>query len=116
MEKREKTHETLCWGCEKACGKCSWSKKFVPVEGWEAKPTTVYIREETLPSGEVKRYYTDSFDVYKCPEFEPLKGMKKDPTIDDVKWLRSFRQSDRKETECQKARRELQKLIRKMIF
>ena len=116
MKKQETTHETLCWGCEKAQKRCSWSKRFEPVKGWEAEPTKVYIREETLPSGEVKRYYQDSFDVYKCPEFEPLKGMKKDPTIDDVAWLKSFKEIKHEETEGQRQRREFQELIRKMIF
>lgn len=31
--------ETLCWTCQNACGGCSWSKSFTPVEGWDAKPT-----------------------------------------------------------------------------
>lgn len=60
-------HSTLCWDCEKACGKCSWSKKFIPVEGWVATPTKVSIGENQ---------YIDSFDVYECPEFELLKMLK----------------------------------------
>lgn len=120
MAKREAKRETLCWGCEKAQKKCSWSKNFEPVKGWDAKPTKVYIREETLPSGKVKRYYEDSFCVRKCPEFEPLKGMKKDPTIDDVKWLRSFNKQERirkhTETDLQKQRREFKELILKMVL
>ncbi len=66
----EKEHESLCWCCENARGGCSWSKNFEPVQGWNAKPTKVCIRKKTLKSGKKKRYYTDSFDVYDCPEFE----------------------------------------------
>ena len=65
-----KEHDTLCWECEKACGRCSWSKNFTPVEGWKAVPTKVYI------GGESKNKYIDSFDVYECPEFELLKAVK----------------------------------------
>lgn len=54
---------TLCWGCERACGRCSWSKSFVPVEGWTATPTKVGAGNNLI----------DSFIVYKCPEFKPLK-------------------------------------------
>lgn len=32
---------TLCWSCAKACKKCSWSRNFEPVEGWEAEKTTL---------------------------------------------------------------------------
>ena len=44
--------ETLCWDCAKACGRCSWSSNFVPVDGWEA-----------IPCGK-------SYEVVRCPEFE----------------------------------------------
>lgn len=53
-------NETLCWYCEKACGNCSWSKNFTPVEGWKADPTKV---QETI----------DSFVVHECPKFELMK-------------------------------------------
>ena len=29
--------EQLCWACQKACGDCSWSSCFQPVEGWTAE-------------------------------------------------------------------------------
>lgn len=51
---------TLCWQCAKACGKCSWSGgKFVPIDGWEAKPT--YIKDQ---EGVIR-----SFLITACPEF-----------------------------------------------
>lgn len=59
-----KKQDTLCWGCQNACGGCSWSsKKQIPVPGWVAKPThrkiSRYIRPELA----------DSFLVLECPEF-----------------------------------------------
>ena len=65
-EKYVPKHSTLCWDCEKAGGGCSWSKSFTPVEGWTAIPTKV--RSDSLSIRHI-----DSFDVYECPEFEPLK-------------------------------------------
>jgi predicted nucleic acid-binding Zn ribbon protein len=44
---------SLCWDCQNACGGCSWSRSFEPVEGWEAKPSE------------------DSFFVINCPQFIP---------------------------------------------
>ena len=28
----QKKHSTICWNCKKACGGCSWSRDFFPVE------------------------------------------------------------------------------------
>jgi len=53
--------ETLCWYCQNACGNCSWSKYFQPVNGWLAKPRIIYY------SSEDKKI--DSFLVIKCPLF-----------------------------------------------
>ena len=55
--------DTLCWKCQKAGGKCSWSKCFEPVEGWDAKPTKV------IDYCGGKQIITDSFNVRHCPEF-----------------------------------------------
>ena len=52
---------TLCWDCAKAVGKCSWSKPFRPVEGWEIIPT-----RKTTNDG---RGYKSCI-VLKCPEFK----------------------------------------------
>lgn len=58
MKNKGKRHCTLCYYCAKATtGGCSWSKKFIPVEGWKAKPTI-------LDGGR-----THSFEVFRCPEF-----------------------------------------------
>ena len=74
-----KKHSTLCWDCDKACGKCSWSKRFKPVDGWKAVPTKVWI------GGESRHPWGDSFDVYECPEFEPLNIKNKDEFIKLIK-------------------------------
>ena len=51
---------TLCWRCENACAKCSWSKDFTPVEGWVAIPTKIRESHEGT---------IDSYIVLKCPQF-----------------------------------------------
>ena len=58
---------TLCWECKKASGGCSWSKKFVPVEGWDATPTKVWVGHTSA------KPYIDSFHVNECPEFEQIE-------------------------------------------
>lgn len=54
--------DTLCWACENACGRCSWSqKKSKPVPGWEAMPTQINVgRGAGL----------ESYTVLRCPQFE----------------------------------------------
>lgn len=51
--------EQLCWTCQKACGDCSWSSCFQPVEGWTAE--------------RVHRKTYDSYRITKCPEYVPDK-------------------------------------------
>ena len=72
-------HKTLCWECENACGKCSWSRDFTPVEGWSAKPTKI-LSNTTMLNEEGKIVcvptFVDSFDVYDCPQFELLEAIK----------------------------------------
>ena len=70
MPCKEGKHDTLCWDCDKAGGRCSWSHSFTPVEGWKAVPTKVYI------GGEKKDKWIDSFDVYECPEFELMEALR----------------------------------------
>lgn len=60
---------TLCWECDKACGRCSWSKDFTPVEGWKAIPTKIRKRDNNYG-------YMDSFIVLECPEFELMREIK----------------------------------------
>lgn len=57
---------TLCWGCARALGGCSWSSgEFLPVEGWMALPT---CQMEITPQG---IQVTESYFVYGCPEYLP---------------------------------------------
>jgi hypothetical protein len=65
------SHETLCWKCQRADGKCRWSREFKPVEGWLAIPTKVKEQGK-------KDQYITSFNVYACPEFELLARLKED--------------------------------------
>lgn len=68
-----KTVDTLCWNCKHAVPNfeklqgCSWSAFFVPVKGWNAKPTIIkngfYLDHQELPD-------TKSYCVYECPNFE----------------------------------------------
>ena len=62
-------HDTICWNCKKASGRCSWSREFKPVEGWRAIPTKV--REQGK-----KDKFIPSYDVYECPEFDLLDKLK----------------------------------------
>lgn len=54
--------EQLCAKCANACGGCRWSDDLLPVEGWDAEPTKVYIDSGTP---------MDSFLVKSCPMFKP---------------------------------------------
>lgn len=55
-------NETICWDCDNACGKCSWSDgTFTPVKGWEATPTIINNSDGKL---------TESYCVHKCPLFK----------------------------------------------
>ena len=57
-----KKKETLCWTCQKATCGCSWSRSFIPVEGWKA--------EETKISGvNTSPVITKSYRVIECPEY-----------------------------------------------
>ena len=48
-----------CWTCKNACGGCSWSRDFKPVEGWTAEKTF-------LPSnGEC----AESYKIISCPKY-----------------------------------------------
>lgn len=69
-------HSQLCWFCEKACGRCSWSKDFTPVPGWKATPTKI-ISYTTICGKRYKKCYIDSYEVHECPEFEFMEWIKK---------------------------------------
>ena len=60
----------LCMDCQNAvpCGArgCSWSRSFIPVEGWTARPT-VYLSY----AAHGRRILMRSFAVRRCPQFAP---------------------------------------------
>ena len=58
--------EQLCFHCRKACGGCTWSKKFKPIEGWKATPTMI----KSTRHGGKKRILIESYKVVECPEYE----------------------------------------------
>lgn len=54
-------HGTLCWDCVNATNsRCSWSKRFIPVEGWTATKTRLNVTTR----------YVESYIVHECPQFE----------------------------------------------
>lgn len=58
-------NKQLCWLCEKACGRCSWSRDFTPVPGWKATPH--FIQADS----------THTYAIHECPEFELAEIIKK---------------------------------------
>lgn len=64
-------HHTLCWDCDKAGGRCSWSKDFTPVPGWKATPTKISMPHYC--HGKYYKNHIDSFHITECPEFEPMQ-------------------------------------------
>ncbi len=65
--------DQLCAKCQNACGGCRWSDELMPVEGWDAEPTKIYIN---------KRKPIDSFRINSCPEFK-LDGRKNVSNLSD---------------------------------
>lgn len=64
-ECRGKRSDTICWTCQNACGGCSWSRNYVPVEGWIAEKT---IRRYTDDHG---FRLVESYNVLYCPSYRP---------------------------------------------
>lgn len=65
MSKGEKGKSklSLCWSCERAGrASCEWMQRGVPVKGWNAEPTIVYLN---------KNRRAHSFMVRECPKFVP---------------------------------------------
>ena len=58
-QRRKDEDSQLCWRCKNACGGCSWSRCFQPVEGWDATSTIVKDSEGDI----------HSYEIHKCPEF-----------------------------------------------
>lgn len=57
--------DSLCWHCQKSGrSECSWDREFKPVPGWKATPSKMRL---------VTGVYTDTYQVYSCPEFFPVE-------------------------------------------
>ena len=54
---------TLCWGCQNACGGCSWSDydERKPVDGWAAERVPIKLNG----------VWGTTYNVIACPEFIP---------------------------------------------
>lgn len=59
-DKERYTNNQPCWTCKNACGGCSWSREFKPVDNWIAKPCTL------ISNGE----YADTYKILYCPQWE----------------------------------------------
>lgn len=61
--RREPISQQPCWSCERACGRCAWSRKKnpQPIPGWIATPT-----ELSVSKGKKQR----SYRIVWCPEWK----------------------------------------------
>lgn len=55
----------ICFSCQKACGKCSWSRNFTPVPGWTAKKVMLKV------SNYYKKRIIETYHITACPEYVP---------------------------------------------
>lgn len=51
----------ICFDCARACGGCSWSRRFKPVPGWTAQ-------RATLPGG-MSGTRIDTYQITACPQY-----------------------------------------------
>lgn len=65
MEERRQSWPvpTLCWDCARACGGCSWSKKLIPMEGWEVAETEIRAQRGD------RIVIQQTYRVIACPGF-----------------------------------------------
>lgn len=69
--------KTLCWRCANAVPNsagtrgCSWSRKLIPVEGWDAEQTSLYAERWDRNKGCSIFNPQTSYVVKSCPEFVP---------------------------------------------
>ena len=63
-ERASRKRMCICWFCDKADGKCPWSRNFEPVPGWDATPVVVKDKE-----GDMRTYHIKS-----CPQFKEWEG------------------------------------------
>ena len=82
MENKQTKKATLCWRCRHAVPSastgCSWSRHFVPVEGWTA------TKHQQKQSGSVYETYC----VISCPLFQKGGRNSADSCKDDAGCIR----------------------------
>ena len=72
----------LCFNCQKACGKCSWSSRFEPVPGWTAKKRMLKVGH-----GREGKRFVETYHITACPEHVPDKPRKSEPyEVTDEQW------------------------------
>ena len=59
IKKKREEDDQICIFCKKACGGCSWSRRFIPVRGWDAIPTIIKNTNGDIPS----------YKINTCPQF-----------------------------------------------
>lgn len=57
----------ICWYCKKCIGKCSWSKDYIPVPGWDAEEDCL-----NYPDGGMHKKIL-TYKIFDCPLFEANK-------------------------------------------
>ena len=68
------TGTNICFTCQNACGRCSWSAinpatnkpRFEPVPGWTAQKVLL-----SLGAARGKKYVTETYHITACPEYVP---------------------------------------------
>lgn len=64
QQERQQKPKQLCFTCQKAVCGCSWSRNFIPVDGWTATPTKIKQGGNT-----VKKTICESYLITACPEY-----------------------------------------------
>lgn len=59
MMAQVQSRANICFRCQKAICGCSWSREFVPVDGWTAEPVILKGFGKDVPS----------YHITACPEF-----------------------------------------------
>ena len=61
--KKQSMSDQPCWDCKKYVNGCSWSRSFIPIEGWKAEKRILTTARKFEPKIETYR-------ILYCPEFE----------------------------------------------
>lgn len=55
--------QSICWKCSNCYGGCSWSRSYIPVDGWEAEQRNIEGHDKKAEKILI------SYRVDSCPEF-----------------------------------------------